>query len=152
MKRSAKWWLSLLACAAVFWAGLIGLVTSLDTGGAAPVALAVRDLTVTPAASPDRPDDWRAWYEVRYTLENQSDRSLDLDEYNFAYEAGSDPLYPWDDGSDAALYTQPVLPAGCSVEVCHLLYIQEGESARVTLRYDSWEAKSDALAEFTLEG
>ena len=34
MKHSVKWWVSLLACAAVFWAGLICLVMSLDSGDA----------------------------------------------------------------------------------------------------------------------
>lgn len=152
MKRSVKWWLTLLVCAAVFWAGLACLLTRLDAGGAEPVVLAVRDLTVAPASSPDRPDDWRAWYEVRYTLENQSDRSLDLDGYNFSYKAGSDTLYPWEEGSDAALAARPVLPAGRTVEVRHLLYVKEGETARVTLRYESWKLASDTLAEFTLGG
>ena len=152
MKRSIGWWVSLLVCAAVFWAGLLFLVTGLESDGAARVALAVRDLTVTPAATPEDGGDWRDWYEVRYTLENQSDRSLELDEYNFTYEAEGELLYPWGDSPDAALYARPVLPAGQSVTVRHLLYADAGQSARVKLRYDSWDAKSDVLAEFALGG
>lgn len=150
MKHSMKWWVSLLACAAVFWAGLICLVMSLDSGDAVPVQMAARDLTITPVASPDRPDDWRDWYEVRYTLENQSDRSLSLDAYDLVYTEGGDTLYPWSDDANTALSARPVLPAGCSVEVCHLLYVEEGQSARVKLRYDSWDARSDVLLEFEL--
>ncbi len=166
--RSAKnRWLGLAACAAVFFAGLICLLLALHPqgggsvslqigdvtlipGDAATVNLQVRDLTVTPAASPDRPDDWRDWYEVRYILENQSDRSLPLSSYDLVYTAGGDTLYPWDDGSSPVLAARPVLPAGREVEVCHLLYLEEGESARVSLRYDSWAETSDLLAEFTL--
>lgn len=150
MRRSARWWLTLLVCAAVFWAGLVCLLTRLDAGGADPVALAVRDLTVAPAAAPEDGGDWRDWYEVRYTLENQSDRSLDLDDYNFSYKAGSDTLYPWEEGSDAVLAARPVLPAGRTVEVRHLLCVEEGQTARVKLRYDSWDARSDVLLEFEL--
>ena len=50
MKHSVKWWVSLLACVAVFWAGLICLVMSLDSGDAVPVQMAARDLTITPVA------------------------------------------------------------------------------------------------------
>ena len=107
MKHSVKWWVSLLACAAVFWAGLICLVMSLDSGDAVPVQMAARDLTITPVASPDRPDDWRDWYEVRYTLENQSDRSLSLDAYDLVYTEGGDTLYPWSDDADTALSARP---------------------------------------------
>lgn len=151
MKHSVKWWVSLLVCAAVFWTGLVSLVmAAMRSDDPASVSLAVRDLTVTAVPSPDSPDDWRDWYEVSYTLENQSDRSLSLETYDLVYTDGGDTLYPWDDGSDAALQARPVLPAGCTAQVCHQLYVSEGESARVSLRYESWDAASDTLATFTL--
>ncbi len=152
MNHAKSRWLGLLACGVVFWAGLICLLLAIRPEDTAAVRLEVTGLTVSAASSPDRPDDWRDWYEVRYTLENQSDRSLPLDEYDLVYTAGGDTLYPWTDSFDAVLSARPVLPAGRAVEVCHLLYLGEGESARVKLRYESWALASNTLAEFTLGG
>ena len=85
--------------------------------------------------------------DIVYALDAiQSPMSL----YEPVYSEGGDTLYPWSDDADTALSARPVLPAGCSVEVCHLLYVEEGQSARVKLRYDSWDARSDVLLEFEL--
>ena len=132
-KNGLVWWVlaavALAAAAVRFAAGVAGLD---ELRYAANWNVTARDLAVQPISVPDWGDPYYQYYQLTFELDNNSQRALELQDYNFIARPQEGDQWAArfdadDEGGSATYPLRPMIPQGCTGKVTLTLRVDPEE-------------------------